>query len=205
RADRPIGFWRKMQELAVRSGASLLLAEAAREDALLIAADPRFVVAPDATMAEAAATLQARCPLAESIPAERMTASPGAIRWRDPVYERDFWSLPADGAQSLTATIQCARESGAYRLDIYAGLEEPPRETDTLCRLVLQTAEGEPLVTATFRGDYFGGTRWAILSASFHLEESNCPLAVTLANTGFSGLRVQRAELRKWSGPAADA
>ncbi|MCC6264446.1 MAG: glycosyltransferase [Bryobacterales bacterium] len=214
-ANRPIGFWRKMQELAVRSGASLLIVSAESEDALLIGADPRFKVAKlESTdtvefskiaehIRDAATAPQARCPLIECVPAERMSPSRGAIRWRDPVYERCFWNLPADGGQSLKATIGSARETGEYRLDLFAGLDEPPRESDAVCELALNTAEGVPLIATAFGGSHFGGTRWAILSASVRLEQSDAPLCLTLTNVGFSGLRVQRVELRRWNGAAA--
>lgn len=208
--DRPIRYWRKMQELAVRSGATLLLREAASEDALVITADPRFQVvtlesaaltepvASAERIREGTAALAAQCPLIESVQAERMAASWGATRWRDPVYGREFRHLPADGGQSVAVALAGARGTGRYRLDIFAGLDEAPRETDTICEVTLRASGGATLHAANFGASYFGETRWAILSTSFCVGESDTPLDVTIANVGFTGLRVQRVELRMW-------
>lgn len=209
-ADRPIVLWRKMQELAVRSGAYLLVTGPACNDALVIASDPRFQVltltsdslATPATLTEQlnaqATDVEDRCPLMESISSELMIPSFGATRWRDPVYERNFWNLPPDGKQFLEANCKCALAAGRYRLDLFTGLDEAPREADAVCEVRLRGANGTALRITSFGESHFGETRWAILSTSFEVTESDSPLRLTVANVGFTGLRVQRAELRRW-------
>ncbi len=216
-ADRPIVLWRKMQELAVRSGAYLLVTGDACNDALIIASDPRFqVVASKTNSLATAATIteqlrarvtefENRCPLAESIPSEFMIPSRGATRWHDPVYERKFWSLPADGQQFVQATFARALSTGQYRLDLFVGLKETPRETDYVCEVSLHAANGNTLSTASFGASYFGKTRWAILSVSVQVKAGDSPLRFTVANVGFTDLRVQRAELRRWGMEPASA
>ncbi len=210
REARLIGFWRKLQELAVRSGVRLLLGESSGDAAILVAADPRFqavrleasaITEADAIterIAREAAKFEARTPLIECITPERMAPSSGATRWRDPVYEYDFWSLPADGSQSVQAAFTRPCDAGRCRLDIFVGLAQPPLETDRVCEIVLRTANGSTLHREEFGGSHFGGTRWAILSASFNSSGSDGPLLMTIANTGFTGLLVQRVELREW-------
>lgn len=205
---RRVGYWRKMQELAVRSGVCLFVSESGSRDALVIAADPRFRVLPLGSseiegadierVQEEIASLKARwCPI-ERVAAGEMEASWGATGWHDPVYGRCFRSLPADGRQWVQAALSGEYRPGRYRLDFFAGLDASPLETDRVCEILLRTSDGSVLHTASFTGSYFGATRWAILSASFELSQSTGPLLVTITNTGFTGLRAQRVELHRW-------
>ena len=211
--DRRIGYWRKMQELAVRSGVCLFVSESGSRDALVIAADPRFrVLTLGASEIEGADIERVQeeidshaarhCPI-DRVEAGEMEASWGATGWNDPVYGRGFRSLPADGRQWVQAALSRECRPGRYRLDFFAGLDASPLETDTVCEILLRTSDGSVLHTASFTGSYFGATRWAILSASFELGRSTGPLLVTIANTGFTGLRAQRLELHRWPDSSA--
>ena len=194
----------------MRSGAYLFVTGPACNDALVIASDPRFqVLALEATsFAEPAAIVERisqeankqadQCPLMESISAESMLPSMDATRWRDPVYGRGFWNLPADGHQFVQATFVRALTTGRYRLDLFAGLEDMPRESDSVCEVRLRESNGNTLRTASFGASHFGETRWAILSTSFDVKQCDQPLRMTVTNAGFTGMRVQRAELRRW-------
>lgn len=206
-AGRAIACWRKLHELAVRADVRVVAQGPPTGDTLLVVLDPRFrMVTPNGGSSTEWASLTGNFASPNvlsnsqhanlaSIPAEQMTASRAAARWRDPVYEGMYWSLAAEDGIFAEAKIAVSVDPGQYRLDLFAGLREAPRETDPTCQLELRAADGTLLQKTLFDGSYFGDSRWAVLSTAVGLSKPQASLTVRISNPGFTTLLVRRLEL----------
>ncbi|MDZ7638215.1 MAG: hypothetical protein U5J83_08200 [Bryobacterales bacterium] len=191
-----------MQELAVRSGARTLCMVDGEEQGLIVALDPRFLTLVGADAPSLAARVRERettmSHLVDCVDATLFQSSSHATRWKDPVFDRVYQHLPADGNQQVSSLVKAPPEAGRYRIDVFAGLSEACGEGDPVCTLSLRSADGAPLLSASFAGRHFGRGKWAILSASFDGDGVSGPLRLALTNVGFAALRVQRIELWRW-------
>lgn len=212
-AERAIACWRKLHELAVRADVRVLACASTNRGALLASLDPRFrVVTPDGNalsgpaapageIRDAAGELEEPHQLIASVTAGAMRAARTVARWRDPAHEHRFWSLAAGDGQFAEGALAAPMEAGYFRLDLFAGLTETPRERDPVCKVEIRSGDGVTLHEALFDGSYFGNTRWAILSTAFHLGEPQTGLTFRITNPGFTKLLARCAELRRVGAP----